>query len=513
MNKYDFLRRLDRALSPLDEVERREILAFYEERFYTGTIYENKTEEQVIAELESPDQIARNVLEEYGIKHRPVRQSSGRNNETYKKVANKVTKSVSDYDKAGLVGLIILDLALFSWLIPTLFSVVVSLAGSILSYVAFFGFIAGDPTTYDTMIFVFASGMYIFLFLITLALLELFLWVCKKALLYHLRVFQYKKYANANKRLSRISVEAWFKRHRFLRFLKNISGVAAVVMVAYSGFFLFNHIDDIQELYLNQDELTDVFVIDSSAFDLEDFIINTDIDSMNVEIKTGTSDDVVITRTYHEVEGEEFDYDFSDNTITITHSLPTSIINFDVSLEEILSLFNEASIVIEVPSTMVFDSLDINVENGTIDIATIDASDITLDGSNGSITITDVSLDNMTIHSSNAKVVIRDVVGTSILDVETMNGRIVMSDTSFQEYNLITMNGDLILDNINQDLQDGVYMDAYTSNGDIELNNVYVAEVVAETINGNIDYNNEDESFDVDFESDTSNGHVDGNVK
>jgi len=44
MNKLDFLRRLNKELGILDEKEKKEILGFYEERFYSGTIYENKTE-------------------------------------------------------------------------------------------------------------------------------------------------------------------------------------------------------------------------------------------------------------------------------------------------------------------------------------------------------------------------------------------------------------------------------------------------------------------------------------
>jgi uncharacterized membrane protein len=79
MNKLDFLRKLDKYLEVLDREERREILSFYEERFYTGTIYENKTEEEVIAELESPEAIARNVLAEYGASPKYVKTKAERN--------------------------------------------------------------------------------------------------------------------------------------------------------------------------------------------------------------------------------------------------------------------------------------------------------------------------------------------------------------------------------------------------------------------------------------------------
>src|SRR6056300_625375 len=108
MNKLDFLRRLDKELSVLDKEERREILAFYEERFYTGTIYENKTEEEVIADLESPETIAKNVLAEYGV------------SPTYVKTKEERYSSVST---TRVILLIAFDLIVATWVIPTLFSV------------------------------------------------------------------------------------------------------------------------------------------------------------------------------------------------------------------------------------------------------------------------------------------------------------------------------------------------------------------------------------------------------
>ncbi len=90
MNKLDFLRKLDRELSVLDKDERKEILAFYEERFYSGTIYENKTELDVINELEAPEVIARNVLEEYGVSPKFIKNTEERYTEGTEKVYEKL---------------------------------------------------------------------------------------------------------------------------------------------------------------------------------------------------------------------------------------------------------------------------------------------------------------------------------------------------------------------------------------------------------------------------------------
>ena len=209
MNKYDFLRKLDRELSPLDRVERKELLDFYEERFYNGTIYENKTEEQVIAELESPEQIARNILIEYGISPRAVKNREAYINKEKENSSNGEEHNVfkeKRFNLAELIVLICVDLFVLSWLIPTLFSVVVSLAGSLLSYIGVVGLLVGPSTLYDQHMFLFATGIYIFLFLFMLVILELFIWVLKKSFLYHMKVFKYKKYADLNKKLSKIII-------------------------------------------------------------------------------------------------------------------------------------------------------------------------------------------------------------------------------------------------------------------------------------------------------------------
>ena len=181
MNKIDFLRKLDRALERLDQEERKEILDFYEERFYSGTFYENKTEEEVISELESPSVIARNVLAEYGITA---------------KFSNKV-----EFKKSGISGLqvtllVLFDLIITSWLIITLASVTFSLFATVLTYFATFTLLFGDYGSSGVPLFVFFSGIYIFIFLFALFLLDLTVAVTKTIFMWHLNVFKYKNRAD-----------------------------------------------------------------------------------------------------------------------------------------------------------------------------------------------------------------------------------------------------------------------------------------------------------------------------
>ena len=61
---------------------------------------------------------------------------------------------------------------------------------------------------------------------------------------------------------------------------------------------------------------------------------------------------------------------------------------------------------------------------------------------------------------------------------------------------------------------DGITLYARTSNGAIDMNEVYVADIDIKTTNGDIDFYNTDTSFLPDsYEKDTSNGTINSNVR
>ena len=527
MNKPDFLRRLDRELSALDQKERRELLSFYEERFYTGTIYENKTEAEVIAELESPEQIARNILSEYGITQRDVRNY--RQRETRREVPRGTERSeqpqrnerpqrssISRINSGSLIVLILIDLFILSWAIPSLFSVVASLGGSLLTYVGVLGFLESG-LVYDQMIFGFLTGAYIFLFLFTLVVLEFFIWVVKRTVIWHMKVLRFKKVNDWNKRLSKVSVEGWFKRHKFLRFIKNISGVVAIFLMAYTGIYLYANYDEINELYIEQDVITDVEKIDvtDDILNGQNWTFVTEIDSMDVEVIPTVGNEIIITRTYTETEGEDFqiDTDSIPNQLTIIHDMPNQVFNFGVSIEDLVGLINKDEIIIEIPMELLVNEVDIYVTNGTVKVDGFEMSTLTVEGSNGKIVLNDLVVNgNTSIQSSNAQMDVKNVIGNGDLKVKTSNGTIYVRSSAFINYDLDTSNGPIKLEDLNVEDKNGLTLVADSSNGRIELTNVYVSEVDVDTTNGNIRYFNDDQTFDVDFERDTTNGSVETNV-
>lgn len=118
MDKYDFIKRLDNALSPLSETERESALRYYKELFEDT---ENETE--LIEHLGSPEKIAENIIRESGMISNQETESgnfkntSGSDIPQWKKILNRITQ-----DKALLIitgiFLIILITSLEEFIIP-----------------------------------------------------------------------------------------------------------------------------------------------------------------------------------------------------------------------------------------------------------------------------------------------------------------------------------------------------------------------------------------------------------
>ncbi|WP_270996880.1 HAAS signaling domain-containing protein [Listeria seeligeri] len=71
MNKQDFLNELNQRLELLDPRERRELLSDYQEHFRNG-LAEGKSEEQIVFDLGTPEEIATDILSERDIKEEPL---------------------------------------------------------------------------------------------------------------------------------------------------------------------------------------------------------------------------------------------------------------------------------------------------------------------------------------------------------------------------------------------------------------------------------------------------------
>jgi len=501
MNKVDFLRRLDKELSVLDKEERKELLDFYEERFHSGKIYENKTEQEIISELESPQMIAKNILAEYGVSPKFVKTKE----ERYQGI-----------DSSNLIVLILFDLFVATWLIPSLFSVAFAILASLLSYVGVLPLIIGTHSQMDTYFFFVLSGAYFLLFVFGLIVLDFSIYISKKILMWHLNVFKFKNREKLFKRLNRLSIDGWFKKHRLLNTVKNFATIGSFVVIGWAGFLMLNSDSNYIDEMLNKPQQTMEYTEDL-ALDITDgdiWNITTDFENMVVEVRTTTDSEMKVVHTF---STEEDDFTILLDPVTNTLAISNDYENrFVWNIKDILSeIFNLNKVIIYVPEGLEVNLLDISSANGELDIKGIDVEELQAITLNGTVTIKNVNvIENMIIETLNGRVILEDVTGTKSIDVSTSNGMIHFQTVSFQNYTLDTSNGAIKLYDLNSPTSGGLTLNADTSNGAIYLKNVYIANVDADTSNGDITFLNDNQTFEVDsFKSDTSNGSVETNVR
>lgn len=499
MNKIDFLRRLDRELSVLDSEERKELLDFYEERFHSGKIYENKTEQEIIADLESPEIIAKNILAEYGVSPKFVKTKAER---------------YSNVDTTQLVMIIIFDVLVTSWLIPTLFSVAFSLFASLISYVGAIPIILGNPTGADINFFLLITAVYFLIFMFALVVLDFSILITKKIVIWHLNVFKTKNREKTIKKLNKTSIEGWVKKKKKLSILKTLLIVGSFAVIFVTGAKLLFSEPNYLDTFVNGPKITDTYQEDVSL-DITNsapWKLTTDFDSMDIEIIEVSGDEIIVIHKYEQDHDFEISIDEAANMITIENKVNR---HFVTSFKSFLTLFGITDkIIIEVPEGLLFSEVDLNTSNGIVSIKDITTDKLDVQTLNGSIIIKDlIATSDYNLSTSNGDVVLEDIAAPGFeLNAHTSNGNIKVTRTHFDEYDLDSSNGDIILKDLNVLFKDGVKLLADTSNGELVLTNVYIKNVDIDTSNGDIYYNNEDTSFDHNsYKKSTSNGDLEGN--
>lgn len=500
MNKIEFLRRLDRELEVLDKEERKELLAFYEERFYSGTIYEHKTEQEVIAELESPETIARNILEEYGVSPKFVKTKEER---------------YSNVDTSKVIWLAIFDLFIVSWIIPALYSLVIGLFGSLFSYIGVLALLLGDRSVTNVMTFAFFTGIYVLIFFFALMLLELSITITKKIIVYHLNVFKIKNREKITKNFHKFSVDEWFKKHKLASLLRTLAFIGAICTIVYSGFYLFTGDNNIIDTYANQPQETDVYeeVLSQDILDGEIWTIVTNFDSMDIIVIPVIGDKLIVTHEYQDLNDFVIDINVTTNTLSISNNDPRTIQWF--SFTNFFTLFGENdSITIEVPVNLLVGDVTLKTLNGDIKMMDTNSGEIDINGMNGNISLTGLEVTgDVSVETTNGDVYLKDIIGKYDLDVSSTNGNIIINNVEFLNYDLSNTNGYYNLDNLNVVDQDGISLVAETTNGRIVLDEVYVKSVNLETTNGSISFYNDDETFELtSFIRHTTNGEISTNI-
>jgi hypothetical protein len=324
-------------------------------------------------------------------------------------------------------------------------------------------------------------------------------------------------------------VEAWFKKHRFVRFIKNTAGVAAVILIVFGGIFIFNNYDDIYNTYISDKIVYQEHTFDSTSTTFSEWDIDVTAENVSVKLIETSGSDFIISRNYVEKEGETYEVTLEGNDITVLHDAPLQI-NFWFNIDDLADLFVKDEIIIELPQGVLVEDVKIRTTNARVEINSLTADLLLVETSNAQIDVSGTVLDEMSLDSSNGSITIQDVIvsDSAIIDtsnaqvkvkyseiehieVDTSNGKIILTNVLSDYMNLDTSNANVSIEGVTTTSSDATLI-IDTSNGSVDLEDVYIHTVTIETTNGSIDFYNDDTSFDIDVTHSTSNGSYEGNV-
>lgn len=470
MTKKQFINQLNYHLSVLTIEERKEIISFYEDRF-ANAIFEGKTEEDVINELETPEEIAKNVLMEYGIQKRVKEQR---------------------VEPAAIVGLVFFDLFITSWLLPVLLTV----SGSItLSWFSYF-------TTFRVF-FDYGFGTALATFIMTTGLFALYLifiiyfvgFSIKLALLivsWHIKVFSGNRNVEATDRLDNFSTFDQLAKIKITHKVLGLVAVASLVVVV-ATFSIWRATSDTRV-----EQVEGVLEVhEFEVSDLDNYTLSTSLSNIAVDVEYGTSDKIIIRHQNN--DDAEIEYNELTNGLEIVDKTRAQFWNSVSGYDFFISFMNNdwtfspSHMTIEVPVGINFAELEVHTDNGTIDIEGMEATILDVMTVNGELSLMDVEADSIKAVTTNGVISFNDVFAETVF-IESVNGEIELTD-------------------VNTAQNDGSELIITLVNGEINIEDAYFLIAEIDNVNGDITYLNSDHTYQADrIELTTVNGSESHNI-
>ncbi len=483
--KERFMKDLKSFLTELSEEERNEILSFYEERFHTGKVFEGKSEQEIVSELESPEDIARNVLREYG-----------------KSPDSYLRKDEGDGVNVGsLIGVVCFDVFIASWLLPALFGIFIWFLSSLGSYVLSLFLM---PFRADTAVIsglLVGFGVLFFGVLIALWLYDVLLSFVAWLLKWHMNALNLRLNEWPRK-IRRLSAAHYLKKRPPMRKLKNQLKLAALLMVIIGGAYQIISLDGFTFNVGAEDNVSETFtreVADLSGWEVEGNLAYGDLTFHT----HGSSEIRVETRV---PENADMEVIINEDTRTVELSNERQLFLFNIGL-----WFTEDTYIdIYLPEDLTLERVDIEHMNGEIIIRDQVIDHVNLKTTNGSIRLSSIESPHpVRAATTNGNVTVYSSTASELMATST-NGKIEIRDGEYSNVDAKTTNGKILVLNINDIHVIDSEMSVQTTNGKIELHNVYVNEVSMKSTNGSLHYENEDNSFQVGrLNYSTTNGTMD----
>jgi|GEM_PF-757137 len=494
--KKKFLDELRGYLSLLSEEEREEILRFYEERFETGVRYEGKSEEDVVDELESPRQIADNVLREYGYSR--VRRAA----EEEKKVST-----------ASVVGIVIFDVFIASVVVSVLFGLLSGFASGFAAFVGggFFSVLFGEGqrSVWEVMLGVGIAYIWLLFVLWLYDLLVGFvIWLVR----WHMDVFRTAKSSGLVKSLKNFQFSAFIRKKPGLRRLKSMMTFIALVFIIGGLFAGFSTTGTIALGRFNEPLETHEYEMDVSGDISADevWVITSDLDLGDIRVIRTAGTTIQVVSRERESVPVTVDIDGQSRHIHFENTLSNTF--FNINFFGLLSR-NAPGITIEIPQDLSIDTIALEGMNGAVVVDGFDLASLEIATTNASITLRNLNIvDHLDVAATNGSITVRgSAAATSELTLT--NGKIIVRQSDIRTLVARTTNGEIALRELNSDSRNGDSVYGRTTNGKVTLNDVYSLDVELRTTNGGIDFINSDTGFVLDrLETQTTNGSVNSNV-
>ncbi|MFW5838457.1 MAG: DUF4097 family beta strand repeat-containing protein [Bacillota bacterium] len=511
--KSKFLLELRRYLAPLNEEERTEIVRFYEERFHTGIVYEGKTEQDIIDELESPRQIAMNVLDEYGYSQTDISKEQKHSKQSTPEEQRSISNGETPLSVWNIVLVILFDIFIVSAAIPMIFGLFMGLSAGWFGFlyeIIRLGYNNAEWYTILLSVGILVLWLYIVFWLYDL-LITFIIWILRL----HLNALSYKKPSSVLRRLKRLKISTYLQRHSGKGKLKNIIGTFALFAIIIGGTFSILHFGTIYTNSLNDmNEYTENYnttsLSEADALEIAISLAYSDIDI----IRTNTDNINIFVKELEEAP-VTINYDETNTLLTLDNEFDQDIFSWSFVQSILTSIFrDQPSVIVEIPNDLTIDSVTINGSNGDIFIRDVTTNDdITIDTMNGKIALSNISANSINGRTSNGKITVTSATVEETMQFDTSNGQIVGDMLIANIYDFDSSNGSITLSNIDVEDKDGFDLNVFTSNGDIDVTNVYVKNAILNTSNGDITFTNSDLTFVFDsVDTNTSNGDVDVNI-
>ncbi len=212
----------------------------------------------------------------------------------------------------------------------------------------------------------------------------------------------------------------------------------------------------------------------------KDEINEIKIETHNDKVSVVPTDGDIIKITYYTNKYNTYTEDLSMNKICLKKDKKFRIFAFDFSL---FTKFEEIMITVEIPKD-ISEKLDVDTNNGTIQVSDLDFSKISLKSSNGRVELKNINTsEDLDIKTSNGSLTFENVKSSKSINASTSNGKINLDTVIAEnEIELDTSNGIITI-------KDVVCMDfkAETSNGRIEADMLEADSIDIKTSNGKID--------------------------